>query len=96
MESRERTLCRINKETRIMGVSVMNLVVLVGCALMPGIASKYSLFITFPIIIWIIRKMKSAENQGCPDYISEQLKKIHVKDQYSDTDHLMEKIIDND
>lgn len=88
----ERTLNRINIETKVLGVSMIYLVMFIGLASLPLITDPLLFVIVLPIIIILIKKFKKASKRGCPDYLSELSNNLVVKKEFSDTTTVMSKL----
>lgn len=88
----QRTLNRINIETKVMGVSMIYLVMFIGLLSLPLITTPILFVIILPVIIILIKKFKKASTRGCPDYLSELSNNLVVKKEFSDDTTVMSKL----
>lgn len=96
MDVKERTLNKVNKITRVFGLPLLHLVLLFAVVVVLGLNLPLSLIVIFPLCFIIIKNMKSADKEGNPDYIGEQMNKLNQKTSFDDLNDVMRKIYCNE
>jgi hypothetical protein len=66
----ERSMYLINKESKIFGFKMMELIMVLSTNLMIAmLVSAFTLILTMPLTYLLYKEMSQAEKKGCPDFI---------------------------
>lgn len=88
----ERTLYRINTPTKLFGIAPIEFILMIAIILLPMLLSVYTLVVSIPSMLFVVKKLSRATKNGCPDYISEISNSLNVKTSFEDKDQVMKKL----
>lgn len=91
-KEQEKTLNRINKDTKVGGLPFVYMMVFIALASFPFVTSLYLLILDIPLFIWLVKKFKTANKRGCPDYITEISNNISIAVEFKDQTNVMNKL----
>lgn len=89
---KEKTLNRINRENKLMGLSLIELIFIVPFPVMSMLTNIWFGIITGVVAFIVGRKLSKEAKRGCPDYFQELTNHLSVKTKFEDQNGIIEKL----